>query len=1722
MRKQFTRLLGVTLLLLLGVLQLNSQTTTVTWSLVSANTPSPSSGTGYTATAQNNTLTAPQTTDYTAKKLDGTVGAQRARGTYTSSSLPIVYDANSYLEYVLTAASGYNLTVSSVSMDVGQSGTTSVRAAFAYSTNNFTNSYWLGGYTSSAPIVSPALIRYDNAASAPYLKALSFTSFNGSSTVTIPEGSSLKVRVYPWLSAAATGKYIASSNVVFTFTVASSGATSPTLTAATAPTTDAPFDITFTDDATWRSAITGVTVGGTALTAGYTIDAGKITFTPSASIPAGLLQTAGTKTIAIQAATYANASVTQTIGAGTATKLVMKTQPTAPATNGAVLAAQPAVYIQDQYGNTTTNTDNVTATAVTSAGSWTLGGTNPVTATAGTATFSGLTAASYGAITGVSIDFTSGSLTHVTSNTFNLPVPAPPTITAAPSATVDAPFAVTFTDNPTWRAAISGITVGGTTLASGAYDITTAGQITFTPSVSTLLQTPGSKTIAITSTGYATDNFTQSVGVGAAAKLVVTTQPTSPASNGAVLATQPVVAIQDQYGNATTSTATIIASVGSGSWTIGGTTSVAATSGSTTFTDLTATSVAAVLSGTISFSSTGLTGTSSNTFSIPAPPGLPTPALSAAGGATVDASFEVTFTDDASWRAAITGITVGGVALSNSAYNTTTSGKITFIPSADVLLQSSGTKSIVISALGYDDAPVSQAIGAGTATKLVMKTQPTAPATNGAALDQQPAIYVQDQYSNVTSGTGSMTVSVTDPQGWLLGGTLSLDASSGTVTYSDITAGTTGKIAFNGATLTFTLNSLTVVSSSLNIPAYINLAGDHWKSKASASWNSASTWQSSPDGTTWYDNSTALVPGISAADVTIISPDAVTITSATTTNDINVNTGAKLSVNSGGTLTINSAKTLTVNGTLENGVKSASNPFSGTILVNGTFDLTAAPTASTASDATFIPTATWNTGSTCRISGIVGTLETDYTVLNGVNQAFYNFEVNTPNLIGKLGLQNVAVFGSANTFTVNSTGPGTGAAIKTGLQTSNSTTGRTGTSVTNYVQNAGTVHIVSNSSSTVGRSFTATGNFTLNGGTFNIAEYTGSSAVSTSLTIGGNLTVGSGAILQKDLTSALSADQGTVSLIFDGNTVLSNAGTIRDMDVIVVNGAKTLDFGTNIIGSIASSHNSNTVFSTNSGSIIKTAAAGGINSNITTGGIPTLNSATNYLFNAPDAQVSGSLLTSAGTITVSNSSGLTLSANTAAATLLNNSGSVLNVPVGKQLTVNTTLTNDGTINLLSDATGTATILTPATISGTGTTNVQQYLASGRNWYISSPVTGATSSAITGTTGNSLVSYNEVDGTWPSAGSTLNAGQGYIAVSPTSSAAVTFTGALNTGAQSYTLYRTDSAVVKRGFNLVGNPYPSYLNWESATRTNVGPTMWYRSKDAGVYVFATYGAVSQLGTSLGGTPVTKYIPPMQAFWVRVSGAGSGTLAFDNSMRSHSATTNLLKAPAATAATQQVLRLLVSNGTNSDEAIVFFNENAKNDFDEYDSPKMTNANVAIPEIYTIAGGEKLVINGLTSVSPNEELTLGFTTGQSNTFSIKATEFSNFSADTKVYLRDNLLNTEQELTTGAEYSFSSDIASTSTRFSVIFKSAGVTTGINNADIRNGIYKNANNQIVINCNTISADASVSVYNAIGQKVQTRRLTSTNTQIGTGLPSGVYMVTVNNAGKSVTAKVILN
>jgi len=156
--------------------------------------------------------------------------------------------------------------------------------------------------------------------------------------------------------------------------------------------------------------------------------------------------------------------------------------------------AQAVIRIQDQYSNTTTSTATVVATPVQ--GTWTLGGgSTSVAGIAGTVTYSGLTASSATSVTGAIISFTSGSLTAVTSNPFNIPAPTPVisvgTITAFGSQTIN-----TISTEKTYTVSGSYLTADIVITPPVGFQISTTSGSGFVanPSTITLTQSGGSVT----------------------------------------------------------------------------------------------------------------------------------------------------------------------------------------------------------------------------------------------------------------------------------------------------------------------------------------------------------------------------------------------------------------------------------------------------------------------------------------------------------------------------------------------------------------------------------------------------------------------------------------------------------------------------------------------------------------------------------------------------------------------------------------------------------------------------------------------------------------------------------------------------------------------------------------------------------------------------------------------------------------------------------------------------------------------------------------------------------------------------------------------------------------------------------------------------------------------------------------------------------------------------
>jgi len=328
-----------------------------------------------------------------------------------------------------------------------------------------------------------------------------------------------------------------------------------------------------------------------------------------------------------------------TLTFGSANRLNVTTQP-AGAANGVAFTTQPVVTIEDASGNTVTGS-SASVTLAVATGSGSLACTDiSVTATNGIATFAGCKIT--GTVGSYTLTATSGSLASATTDSFTL-AHGSATKMAFTTQPGGAANGVAFTTQPVVTVQdASGNTVTGSSasvsLASSAGTLACTGNpVNATNGVATfrgcsLTGIIGLYTLTATSgglTGATTNSITLTY--GAAAKLMVTVQP-SGAVNGEAFTTQPVVTVLDSANNIVTdSNAQVTLAVASGTGSMdctntGGLTATAS-NGIATF-------IGCSLSGTVGnftlvASSGSLTSATTSSFSLTAAaPG--TPGISAA------------------------------------------------------------------------------------------------------------------------------------------------------------------------------------------------------------------------------------------------------------------------------------------------------------------------------------------------------------------------------------------------------------------------------------------------------------------------------------------------------------------------------------------------------------------------------------------------------------------------------------------------------------------------------------------------------------------------------------------------------------------------------------------------------------------------------------------------------------------------------------------------------------------------------------------------------------------------------------------------------------------------------------------------------------------------------------------------------------------------------------
>ncbi len=499
-----------------------------------------------------------------------------------------------------------------------------------------------------------------------------------------------------------------------------------------------------------------------------------------------------------------------------ASRLAVATQPSSSARSGIVFATQPAVQLQDAFGNAVAQ-GGVAVTAAVAGG--TLGGTAVVsTDGAGLATFAGLSIS--GTTGAYTLGFSAAGLTDAASVAVSLAPGNPAALVVATQPSSTARSGIAFAAQPSVQlqdasgnavgqagvAVTVSIASGGGTLGGAASAATDAGGRATFAGLS-ISGTAGQRTLAFAGAGLSgAASAPVELLPGAPASLSVTTQPSSAAQSGAAFPAQPVLQLRDADGNAVPQAGvSVTASIATGGGALGGTTTVSTdAAGQAVFTDL-------AISGTVGdrtlgFSAGALTGAPSGTITVSAGAAASLAANAGDGQSAVAGSAVATAPSvvvrDASGNP-VSGVSVtfavatGGGSVVGASATTDASG----IAAAGswTLGTTAGANTLAASAGSLTPATFTATATAGAATQIVVTTQPSTTAQSGIALGAQPVLQLRDAYGNDVAQSGVAVTAAIASGGGALGGTATVATNAaGQAVFTDLAiSGTVGDRALS-------------------------------------------------------------------------------------------------------------------------------------------------------------------------------------------------------------------------------------------------------------------------------------------------------------------------------------------------------------------------------------------------------------------------------------------------------------------------------------------------------------------------------------------------------------------------------------------------------------------------------------------------------------------------------------------------------------------------------------------------------------------------------------------------------------------------------------------------------------------------------------------------------------------------------------------------------------
>ncbi|NVO21292.1 MAG: Ig-like domain-containing protein [Bacteroidetes bacterium] len=358
----------------------------------------------------------------------------------------------------------------------------------------------------------------------------------------------------------------------------------------------------------------------------------------------------------------------------------------------------------------------------------------------------------------------------------------------------------------------------------------------------------------------------------------------------------------------------------------------------------------------------------------------------------------------------------------------------------------------------------------------------------------------------------------------------------------------------------------------------------------------------------------------------------------------------------------------------------------------------------------------------------------------------------------------------------------------------------------------------------------------------------------------------------------------------------------------------------------------------------------------------------------------------------------------------------LTIDPGAALTLTGSLNNQaGTSGLIidSDSTGTGSLIEE--ISNVSAT-IKRYVTGSSNLesmayhMVSIPLVPESNSTSSLFLGSYLYEFNTGGDYWlgldTATTTPLDETKGYMIYAPESGHTYSFEGVLN-----YNYFNVSAVYEGNGNNLIPNPYPSAIDWDSPGIEKYGIANSVYMWPAGGYNYISYvdGIVIPEETLNPGI-----IPVGQAFFVKAIDWPNITIS--SSAKVHSGR-SFQKSQATV---KDLLRVKASANGKSDEAVIRFNDDATVNADaKLDAWKYTGLPSA-PQLYTLSADSKMLsINSLPYTQDSHLVDLGFSLDSDAEVKLNFSSIGSFDPRISIHLIDIKTSQSVDLRTSNEYTF-------------------------------------------------------------------------------------------------------